>query len=87
MLTLEIPCYYRIVTSNACQISYNIHSLQSISTDIFCQLRGYIFELNFGINHLQIIRLARKLPTGDVSALKTGTAEDDEDSLDENDLT
>ncbi|XP_058727541.1 gamma-soluble NSF attachment protein-like [Vicia villosa] len=42
-----------------------------------------------GVNHLDhaIIRLARKLPTGDVSALKTATAEDDEEPLDENDLT
>jgi hypothetical protein len=36
---------------------------------------------------MQIIRLARKLPTGDVSSLKSVTAEDDEEPLDENDLT
>ena len=34
----------------------------------------------------QIIRLARKLPTGEVSALKTEAAEEQE-PLDENDLT
>ncbi|KAK7411733.1 hypothetical protein VNO78_03171 [Psophocarpus tetragonolobus] len=34
-----------------------------------------------------IIKLARKLPTGDVSALKADNAEDEEDALDENDLT
>ena len=39
------------------------------------------------MNYLQIIRLARKLPTGDVSSLKAVTRDDDEDSLDENDLT
>ncbi|KAJ1440014.1 Tetratricopeptide-like helical domain superfamily [Sesbania bispinosa] len=41
------------------------------------------------VSHLDhvIIRLARKLPTGDVSALKTVTAEDEEEPLDENDLT
>lgn len=36
---------------------------------------------------MQIIRLARKLPTGDVSALKADAAEDGEQPLDENDLT
>lgn len=35
----------------------------------------------------QIIRLARKLPTGEVSALKTEAAEEQEEPLDENDLT
>lgn len=35
---------------------------------------------------MQIIKLARKLPTGDVSALKTDAAKEDE-GLDENDLT
>ncbi|KAL5100776.1 hypothetical protein RYX36_005103 [Vicia faba] len=41
------------------------------------------------VSHLDhaIIRLARKLPTGDVSALKAATAEDGEEPLDENDLT
>ncbi|KAI4297274.1 hypothetical protein L6164_037168 [Bauhinia variegata] len=42
------------------------------------------------ISHLDhaIIRLSRKLPTGDVSALKANTAEDEEEQpLDENDLT
>ncbi|KAK7304063.1 hypothetical protein RJT34_15073 [Clitoria ternatea] len=41
------------------------------------------------ISHLDhvIIKLARKLPTGDVSALKAGNAEDEEQPLDENDLT
>ncbi|KAJ4702792.1 gamma-soluble NSF attachment protein [Melia azedarach] len=37
------------------------------------------------LDHM-IIRLARKLPTGDVSALKAGAAEEEE-PLDENDLT
>lgn len=36
---------------------------------------------------LQIIRLAKKLPTGDVSALKSNTAQDQEEPLDEDDLT
>lgn len=35
---------------------------------------------------LQIIRLARKLPTGELTALKDETAKDEE-PLDENDLT
>lgn len=39
------------------------------------------------IKFLQIIRLARKLPTGDVSALKTDAAEEHGEPLDENDLT
>ncbi|KAL1364069.1 hypothetical protein HN51_012241 [Arachis hypogaea] len=41
------------------------------------------------ISHLDhvIIKLARKLPTGDVSALKGETAEGEEAPLDENDLT
>ncbi|XP_061347102.1 gamma-soluble NSF attachment protein [Gastrolobium bilobum] len=41
------------------------------------------------ISHLDhvIIRLARKLPTGDVSVFKADTAEDEEQPLDENDLT
>ncbi|KAL5578228.1 hypothetical protein UlMin_019927 [Ulmus minor] len=41
------------------------------------------------ISHLDhpIIRLARKLPTGDVSALKTDVSKEDEEPLDENDLT
>ncbi|KAK7318708.1 hypothetical protein RJT34_03414 [Clitoria ternatea] len=34
-----------------------------------------------------IIRLARKLPTGDVNALKAATAKEEEQALDENDLT
>ncbi|CAL0304871.1 unnamed protein product [Lupinus luteus] len=34
-----------------------------------------------------IIRLARKLPTGDVSALKADNVEDGEEPVDENDLT
>ncbi|KAF7803935.1 gamma-soluble NSF attachment protein [Senna tora] len=34
-----------------------------------------------------IIRLARKLPTGDVSALKVDAGKEDEEPLDENDLT
>ncbi|KAH8494783.1 hypothetical protein H0E87_021262 [Populus deltoides] len=34
-----------------------------------------------------VIKLARKLPTGDVSALKTGAAKEEEEPLDENDLT
>jgi len=76
-----------LLLPDACQISYNIHNIESIITDIFSQLRGYIYGLNFGMNYLQIIRLARKLPTGDVSSLKAVTRDDDEDSLDENDLT
>lgn len=36
---------------------------------------------------LQIIRLARKLPTGEVSALRTDATEEHEEPLDENDLT
>lgn len=36
---------------------------------------------------LQIIRLARKLPTGDVNALKADTTKEEEEPLDENDLT
>ncbi|KAL2971202.1 hypothetical protein AAZX31_15G182000 [Glycine max] len=41
------------------------------------------------ISHLDhvIIKLARKLPTGDVSSLKANKAEDEEEPLDENDLT
>jgi hypothetical protein len=41
------------------------------------------------INSLQIIRLARKLPMGDVNALKASsdTIKDEEEPLDENDLT
>jgi hypothetical protein len=41
------------------------------------------------INSLQIIRLARKLPMGDVNALKANsdTIKDEEEPLDENDLT
>jgi hypothetical protein len=35
----------------------------------------------------QIIRLARKLPTGEVSAQKTDAAEEEEEPLDEDDLT
>jgi hypothetical protein len=35
----------------------------------------------------QVIKLARKLPTGDVSALKTDAAKEEEEPLDENDLT
>lgn len=35
----------------------------------------------------QIIRLARKLPTGEVSALKTDAGGEQEEALDENDLT
>ncbi|KAL9456494.1 hypothetical protein AB3S75_005678 [Citrus x aurantiifolia] len=38
------------------------------------------------LDHL-IIKLARKLPTGDVSALKKANAVQDEEPLDENDLT
>ncbi|XWS17993.1 hypothetical protein CRYUN_Cryun32bG0003900 [Craigia yunnanensis] len=34
-----------------------------------------------------IIKLARKLPTGDVGAFKTDAAKDEEEALDENDLT
>ncbi|KAJ6887308.1 gamma-soluble NSF attachment protein-like [Populus alba x Populus x berolinensis] len=34
-----------------------------------------------------VINLARKLPTGDVSALKTDAAKEEEEPLDENDLT
>ncbi|XP_027904949.1 gamma-soluble NSF attachment protein isoform X1 [Vigna unguiculata] len=42
-----------------------------------------------GISHLDhvIIRLARKLPTGDVSALKAKNAAEEDDELDEDDLT
>lgn len=36
---------------------------------------------------LQVIRLARKLPTGDVSALKTNASNEQEEELDEDDLT
>lgn len=39
------------------------------------------------VNCLQIIKIARKLPTGDVSALKAATVEDEKEPLDENDLT
>lgn len=39
------------------------------------------------IKFLQIIRLARKLPTGEVSALKTDAMKEQEEPLDENDLT
>jgi hypothetical protein len=41
------------------------------------------------VNSLQIIRLARKLPMGDVNALKgnSDTIKDEEEPLDENDLT
>jgi len=35
---------------------------------------------------MQVIRLARKLPTGDLQAIKKA-ADDGEDSLDEDDLT
>ncbi|KAK7359065.1 hypothetical protein VNO77_01011 [Canavalia gladiata] len=38
------------------------------------------------LDHM-IIRLARKLPTGDVNALKADTAKEEEQPLDENDLT
>ncbi|KAK7247334.1 hypothetical protein RIF29_42215 [Crotalaria pallida] len=38
------------------------------------------------LDHM-IIRLARKLPTGDVNALKANTANEEEQPLDENDLT
>nr|GME03095.1 gamma-soluble NSF attachment protein [Ipomoea batatas] len=34
-----------------------------------------------------IVRLARKLPTGDVSAFRSGTTRDNEEQLDEDDLT
>lgn len=38
--------------------------------------------------YVQIIRLARKLPTGDVSAMKVDAAnEGGDEQLDENDLT
>jgi hypothetical protein len=36
---------------------------------------------------VQIIRLARKLPTGEVSALKSDGVGEQEEALDENDLT
>lgn len=36
---------------------------------------------------MQIIKLARKLPTGDVSAFKTDAAKDEGEPLDEDDLT
>ena len=39
------------------------------------------------ITWLQVIKLARKLPTGDVSALKTDAGKEEEEPLDENDLT
>lgn len=35
----------------------------------------------------QIIRLARKLPTGDVTALENDASKEQEEPLDENDLT
>lgn len=35
----------------------------------------------------QIVRLARKLPTGDLSELKADASKDGEEPLDENDLT
>ncbi|CAL0325069.1 unnamed protein product [Lupinus luteus] len=38
------------------------------------------------LDHM-VIRLARKLPTGDVNALKANTANEEEKLLDENDLT
>ncbi|KAF1875740.1 hypothetical protein Lal_00006370, partial [Lupinus albus] len=38
------------------------------------------------LDHM-VIRLARKLPTGDVNALKANTANEEEKPLDENDLT
>ena len=37
-------------------------------------------------NWVQIIKLARKLPTGDVDAFKTDAAKEEE-ALDDNDLT
>lgn len=41
------------------------------------------------VSHLDhmVIRLARKLPTGDVSALKTNASNEQEEELDEDDLT
>lgn len=36
---------------------------------------------------VQIIKLARKLPTGDVAELKEEAAKGEEEALDENDLT
>lgn len=51
------------------------------------------WQIHFGLQIFnsdvmtQIIRLARKLPTGEVTALKTEAAEEQEEPLDENDLT
>ncbi|CAK7357407.1 unnamed protein product [Dovyalis caffra] len=41
------------------------------------------------VSHLDhvVIKLARKLPTGDVSSLKTDASKEEEEPLDENDLT
>lgn len=44
----------------------------------------HIYDRNWW---LQIIKLARKLPTGDLSGLKTDDSKDQEEPLDENDLT
>jgi len=48
---------------------------------------GLNFSWHFGLHYLQIIRLARKLPTGDLSALKAKNAAEEDDELDEDDLT
>ena len=48
---------------------------------------------SFNCRHLtemklvQIIKLARKSPTGDVHAFKTNAVKDEEEALDENELT
>ena len=50
-------------------------------------IAAFLCEYLFEMKWLQIIKLARKLPTGDVSALKKANAVQDEEPLDENDLT
>lgn len=48
----------------------------------------YIVLLVFKIVYFpQIVRMARKLPTGDVSGLKRSTTEEQDELLDEDDLT
>lgn len=76
---------------NCLQILCDIHNLQPVATDAITFIDGvYIcglsFSWHFGVHCLQIIRLARKLPTGDVNALKAKNATE-EDDLDEDDLT
>lgn len=44
----------------------------------------FFMELN---KPMQIIRLARKLPTGDLKDIKIESSREEEEPLDENDLT